>query len=62
MRTTKLTFILGMAIIGPLVFVLALSDAGNALIKAYGVSGTAVLAGIVSLFSAYLIVRFTDEL
>ena len=61
MKTLQLTIMISMAIMAPLTFMLALSDAGNALIKAYGVSGTAVIAGIVSLFSAYLIVRYRDE-
>ena len=62
MKTAKLTVILSMAFVGPLAFVLGLSDAGNALIRAYGVPGCAAFAIGISLFSAYLIVRFFDEL
>lgn len=62
MRKAKLTFILTLAILGPMVWMLGLSDAGNALLKSYGVFGCTIQALGISTFSAWLIVSFAEEI
>ena len=60
MRKAQLTAMLALAILPLLAWVLALSDAGNALVTAYGVWGCLFQAMAISAFSAWLIVSFLE--
>ena len=60
MRKLKLTAILALALLPLLAWVLALSNAGNAMLTTYGVWGCLFYAVAISCFSSWLIVAFMD--
>ena len=58
----KLTAILSLAIFPPLIWMLALSNAGAPLVQSAGIYGCIACAAAIALVSAWLIVGFIIEL
>lgn len=62
MKTFKLVLILTTAIIGPMVWMLALSNASTPLVAQYGIPACIAFAVGISVVSAWLIVGFIQEI